>query len=406
MKIYLVGGAVRDKILGRKPKDLDYVVIGATPEEFLQKYPTAILIGKYFPVFQVPGVGEFAFSRKERKVGPGHADFEVYCDPSVTLEEDLSRRDFTVNAIAQDEDGNFIDPFGGIASVWARRLIPTTIAFKDDALRAFRAARFSAQLDFSIHDVVFDYIDEISDEDYAALPAERVCEELRKALRSSFPRFFFDTLRKTRLLKQFFPEIHALCDVPAGPPQHHPEGDSYNHTMLSIQEAVKMGATEVEVYATLCHDLGKALTPPEEWPHHYGHDQRGIQPAEQMSDRLRMPVEFKKAAKIASKFHMQVHQFLKMRAEKQVNLIVNAQRSPLGWKGLALVAEADSRGRTLENPNIDGATALKIAGQAWEGITGLAIPDNLSGPAIGKWVRRTQGKYVTEALKASGLKGI
>lgn len=403
MKLYLVGGAVRDTLLGRQPKDHDYVAVGATAADVLTAFPEAQAMGKAFPVFMVPGRGEVALARREKKTGPGHGGFEVAFGPEVTLGEDLSRRDLTVNAMAMDDDtGKVIDLFGGRRDLENRVLRHVGGAFLDDPLRVYRLARFAAQLGFSVASETADVASHVTEGELRALSAERVCEEFRKAMKSPYPGHFVTILEAVGALPVHFPELARLRVVPAGKPEHHPEGDSLTHSLMVVDEAVKLGASEVEVASALFHDLGKGTTPEEEWPRHLGHEERGGPLCEELADRLKLPVEYKRAMVFAAENHLRAHVFLEMRSGKQVDLIAAADKSPLKAEGLALVAEADARGRGAVSKDVRVYEAIRRAAVASRGVKArdLIIPAALEGPEIGLFVRRAKAAAVKAAIKA------
>lgn len=401
-QLYLVGGAVRDKLLGREPKDLDYVAVGATQASFLAAFPGSQAVGKTFPVYLVPGLGEVAFARLERKLGPYHTDFEVLFDPGVTLEADLERRDLTVNAMAMLPDGSLVDPFGGASDLQLGVLRHVGPAFSEDALRVFRLARFAAQLNFVVAPETVRFARTVPMSDMTALPAERVCEEFRKAMRSPFPRRFVEELEHMGALALHFKELAHMRNVPAGPCTHHEEGDALTHSLMVLDVAAAKSDREDVRVAALFHDLGKAITPPEQWPSHHDHDMKGVPVVEVACDRLKLPASFKQAAVVACREHMRVHRFLEMKKGKQVDLVQAAERCTLKAEGLALVSDADSLGRLPSAPS-EGAAALLVAGVACRAEKGSPIPPALTGAVIGLYVRNKKGNAVRRALKEAGL---
>ena len=292
MNIYLVGGAVRDQLLGLAVKDRDWLIVGATPEQLLaQGYQQ---VGNDFPVFLHPKTKEeYALARTERKNGNGYNGFICDFTPEVTLEQDLIRRDLTINAIAQDLDGNYHDFYGGIADLKHRLLRHVSPAFTEDPLRVLRVARFAARfhsLGFRIAPETVKLMQEMTAcGELAHLTAERVWLETQKAFATDTPHIYFQVLREVGALKVLFPEVEALFGVPQ-PEKHHPEIDSGVHTLMVLEQAKKLAdrANDPEsvLFAALCHDLGKALTPKDILPHHYGHEQKGIAPTEQLANRL------------------------------------------------------------------------------------------------------------------------
>lgn len=350
MKIYRVGGSVRDEILGIPVHDTDFVVVGATVGDFMQKYPNAKRVGKSFPVFLVDG-SEYAFARKERKIGTGHCAFEVIADPDVTLEEDLKRRDLTINAIAKDlETGGLIDPFGGIRDIEKRLLRHVSAAFAEDPLRVYRVARFAAKFpDFSVDEPTVTLMNSMGPE-LSSLSSERVWGECRKALGSPAPSRFFRVLKDAGLLSYHFREVGDLIDVPAGPLKYHPEGDTFNHTMDALDRLSASGSRDPLVaFAVLCHDWGKASTDPALYPKHHGHDAAGVPLIEAFFERMNgMPLEYKKAAEITAKFHMNVRDLRAMHPKKAIRFILNISAFPGGIDGFFDSAKADFEGEIEE----------------------------------------------------------
>lgn len=412
MRIFRVGGAVRDLLLGRTPKDHDFVVVGATVPEFLAEFPGAQRVGQAFPVFLVKEKGwegEFAFARRERKTGAGHQGFDWIASPDVTLEEDLSRRDLTCNAIAlpvvyknnKPLEGQVIDPFGGVADIKAGILRHVGPAFSEDPLRVFRLARFSAQLGWEVALETLDVAASVPDEEILALSAERVGEEFRKAMRVPAARNFLAVLDFVGKLWLWFPELDHLRNVPAGPAQHHAEGDALTHTKLAL-DALPPDVGEAERIATVFHDLGKGITPEARWPSHAGHDVEGVPLVEAACERLRLSGPLTKAAVMACREHMRAHVFLDMRKGKMVDLIRAADATVLKAEGLATVCCADACGR-IPAGGTEGPQALRVAAAAARAERGLPIPDALTGEAIGLHVRSRKGSAARKALHAAGF---
>lgn len=421
--IYRVGGCVRDRILGKEPKDFDYVVVGYTVEEFLRKFPKAQLMGKSFPVFNVAGDGEYAFARTERKMGLGHGAFEVVADPSIRLIEDLARRDLTINALAADDDGKVIDYFGGQKDLEDGILRHVGPAFVEDPLRVYRLARFQAQLrhktlrsTFTVAPVTMEVARSISDDELYSLSGERVGEETRRAMRSDKPGIFFHTLKELGKLHIWHKELADLVDVPAGPPEFHGEKDSFVHTQLTLNHfnvpaTTYTGDLEVARWAALLHDLGKGVTTREKWPSHPGHDEAGVPLVEALCARLRLPNYITKSAVLACKEHMRVHLFLEMRKGKWVDLVQAGEKTALGARGLAEVCIADTHGRHMQ-PNADGEVfydtrgpeALAAVVEAVKEEKGHPIPASLTGEHIGLHVRACKGAAAKRKLKELGLK--
>jgi tRNA nucleotidyltransferase (CCA-adding enzyme) len=346
---YRVGGSIRNELLGIPAKDRDYCITGLEESLFTTLFPQAKQVGASFPVFLLEideDSCEVAFARTERKTGVGHQGFEVNFNPNITIEEDLARRDFAMNAIAYDIiEKKYIDPHDGVEDIKDRVIRATSSAFKEDPLRVYRAARFSAQLGFRIHTETFlMMMDSSLQKDMLNLSVERVYEELKKALASKYPHRFFDALKVGECLHVHFKEIHDLIGVEQHP-DHHPEGDAYNHTMEVLFEMSKLTDKVERRFAALAHDFGKARTPREEWPKHHGHEEAGILPLHSLSSRLKLPNKWLQAANYGVLNHMRFHRVHEMRHVKIVDMIEGARKTALGVKGLAQLGMADARGR-------------------------------------------------------------
>ena len=349
VKSYLVGGAVRDALLGLSVKDKDWVVVGATPAEMLDAGYQQV--GRAFPVFLHPqSHEEYALARTERKSGFGYTGFSCYAAPDVTLEQDLLRRDLTVNALAQDDNGNIIDPYGGQNDLHRRLLRHVSPAFAEDPLRVLRVARFAARyahLSFRIADETMALMRDMTTAgELAHLTPERVWKETENALKTRNPQVFFQVLRDCGALKVLFPEVDALFGVPA-PAKWHPEIDTGLHTLMTVSMAAML-SPEVDVrFATLCHDLGKGLTPPELWPRHHGHGPAGVKLVEGVCQRLRVPNDIRDLAKLVAEFHDLIHTFPILQPKTIVKLFdsIDAWRKPQRVEQIALTSEADVRGR-------------------------------------------------------------
>ena len=352
MQVYLVGGAVRDELLGIAVKDKDFVVVGSTPEEMIAAGFKPV--GKDFPVFLHPKThDEYALARTERKTAKGYKGFVVHASPEVTLEEDLARRDLTINAIAKDSTGKFIDPYNGLADIQSKTLRHVSDAFAEDPVRILRAARLSARFqDFSLAPETNQLMRQmVAAGEVDALVAERVWQELAKGLMEDKPSRMFDVLRACCALKKILPELDKLWGVPQSA-QYHPEIDTGVHVMLAIDYAARQNYALAVRFATLMHDLGKGVTPAELLPQHIGHEARGIHLVKDVCKRLRVPNDCKELAQIVSKFHGKLHQVLQMKPSTLLSFIVelDAIRQPERFKDFLRACEADSRGRTgLEN---------------------------------------------------------
>jgi tRNA nucleotidyltransferase (CCA-adding enzyme) len=348
--VYLVGGAVRDGLLGLPVAERDWVVVGATREEMLRlRYRE---VGRDFPVFLHPETHEeYALARLERKTAPGYRGFEVRFGPEVTLEQDLGRRDLTINAIAQAADGSMIDPFGGRKDLEARILRHVSDAFVEDPVRVLRVARFAARfapLEFKVAPETLALMRElVARGELEALVAERVWQEMDKALRSAEPAEFFKVLRACGALPVIFPELDALFGVPQ-PPQWHPEVDTGVHTLMVLQQAALLSADPAVRFAALVHDLGKATTPPAEWPRHHGHEERSVGLIETLSERLKVPGDYRDLALLVARYHGIVHRARELRPATILDFLERADafRRPQRFAQVLLACEADARGRT------------------------------------------------------------
>lgn len=372
MKVYLVGGAVRDQLLGLPVKDRDWIVVGANPATLLSLGYQQV--GKDFPVFLNPKTKEeYALARTERKSSAGYTGFICDFSPTITLEQDLIRRDLTINAMAQSEDGEIIDPYGGKQDLENRILRHISPAFSEDPLRVLRVARFAARyhsLGFKIASETLSLMVELAQSgELQHLTAERVCLETEKALNEKNPEIYFETLHKTGALSVLFPEIDALYGVP-NPVKHHPEVDSFIHTMLVLKQAVNLTENNPTLnksavrFAAICHDLGKALTPQNILPHHYGHEQAGIKPTRALCKRLKVPSYYQELAEMTCEFHTHIHKAFELRAETVITLFnrFDVWRKPQRFQEFLQVCLADTRGRTgFENkdyPQIDYVNQL------------------------------------------------
>ena len=352
--VYLVGGAVRDQLLNLPVKDRDWVIVGATPQDLLnQGYQQ---VGKDFPVFLHPqNKEEYALARTERKAGKGYTGFICDFSADITLEQDLVRRDLTINAIAQDLAGNLYDPYHGVEDLEKRVLRHVSPAFSEDPLRVLRVARFAARyhyLGFNIADETLQLMTALSSQgELQHLTAERVWAETEKALNEKNPKIYFETLRQVGALKVLFPELDALYGVP-NPAKYHPEIDSFVHTMMVLQQATQL-SEQVDChksavrFAAICHDLGKAKTPKSNWPHHHGHEKLGMTPTRNLCKRLKVPSYYQQLAELTCEYHTHIHKIFELRPETVVKLFntFDVWRNPLRFMEFLLVCFADTRGR-------------------------------------------------------------
>ena len=394
MQVYLVGGAVRDRLLGLPVGERDWVVVGARPEELeRQGY---MRVGKEFPVFLHPETREeYALARTERKVGPGYTGFTTQFSPDVTLEDDLRRRDLTINAIAEDEDGNRVDPFGGERDLDARVLRHVSEAFVEDPVRVLRLARFAARFasrGFTIAEETRGLMKQIvAAGEMDALVPERVWKETSRALDEARPDVYFQTLRDCGGLQVIFPEVDALFGVPQ-PPKWHPEVDTGVHVLMALRIAADKSASTATRFAVLMHDLGKARTPREKWPSHHGHEQLGVPVIEALSERLRVPKDFRDLAVMVSDYHSHVHRAQELKASTMLELFekTDAFRRPERFNEFLLACECDARGRLgLEDRDYPQPDLLRKARSAAAAVT-LTEADRrgLAGTAIGEKLRR------------------
>lgn len=392
MKTYLVGGAVRDELLGLPPGDRDWVVVGASAEQM--RAAGFQQVGRDFPVFLHPQTHEeYALARTERKSGHGYHGFQMHADPSVTLEQDLQRRDFTLNAIARDEGGTLIDPCGGVDDIRHRVLRHVGPAFVEDPLRVLRAARFMARLaplGFRIAPETMALMRQMAASgELDTLVPERVWQELRKALVSAQPSAFLRTLRAADALATILPEVDALYGVPQRA-DYHPEIDTGRHVELVCDMAARLAPGEAAIgLAALTHDLGKALTPPTEWPRHRMHEQRGMAPVKALCERLKVPAELRELALIACREHLNVHRLAELRDATVFELLVrcDAFRRPERIPALARVCEADARGRggnLSASPYPQGPELCRLHQAALAVHARDLMASGLAGPQLGQ----------------------
>lgn len=414
MQIYLVGGAVRDQLLGLPVKERDWVVVGATPHEL--ETLGYRRVGRDFPVYLHPDTSEeYALARTERKTGPGYRGFEVQVDPSVTLEEDLKRRDLTINAIAQAASGELLDPAGGQAHLQARLLHHISDAFREDPVRILRVARFAArfhELGFRVAPATLDLMRSMVEAGEAAsLVPERVWQETVSALAEPRPDVYIQVLRDCGALAVIFPEIDALFGVPQ-PAKWHPEIDTGVHVLLALHEAARRSfSTEVR-FAILMHDLGKGTTPKAEWPGHVGHEQRGVELVIDFCQRLAAPNRYRDLAVAVARNHGLCHRALELRPVTLLNLLESLDAFRRGHRVTEFLdaCEADARGRTgLE---LQPYPQRELVYAAWQAalavdtrtVTGPGgTSDGLHGEAIGEAIRQARLAAVTAARQQFGV---
>ena len=404
MQTYLVGGAVRDRLLGLPHGDSDHVVVGETPEAMLARGFKPV--GRDFPVFLHPGTGEeYAMARTERKSGRGYRGFVVDADPAVTLEEDLARRDFTINAIASDDDGRLVDPFGGVRDIEARVLRHVGPAFVEDPLRVLRAARFMARfaaLGFSVAPETLALMRTmVASGELSALVPERVWQELSRALASPTPSAFLRTLHDCGALAVVLPEVDALYGVPQRA-EYHPEVDTGVHVELVCDMAARLAPGDALIgFAALTHDLGKALTPDDVLPKHIGHESAGVAPLRALCERLKVPLAHRQLATMACREHLNIHRLFELRAKTVHDLLARCDgfRQPARIAQLGLVCEADKRGRAGlgDSPYPQREELARLLAAALSVRAGDVAREGLEGPALGEALRRARIHAIEQA---------
>jgi len=399
MQSYLVGGAVRDKLLDIPVKDRDWVVVGATPEVMLDKGFKPV--GKDFPVFLHPETKEeYALARTERKSGKGYKGFTFHASPDVTLEDDLQRRDLTINAIAEDEHGTLIDPYGGVADLKEKILRHVSPAFIEDPLRVLRIARFAASLGFKIAPETMALLKDISESDeLEALVPERVWTELEKALSGKYPARFILVLQSCNALEKLFPEIQALFGIPQTE-EYHPEIDAGLHTIMSLNQSTRLSDDPIIRFAVLVHDLGKATTPKDKLPSHYGHEERGAKIIDKLCKRYRIPNKYRELAVNVSRFHLDCHRIQEMKPETVLKKLeqLDAFRRPERFEQFLIACEADARGcagfEDREYPQIKYfQSALKAASEI---DTSELQRQGFEGKILGQEIKKQQIKNIKE----------
>lgn len=383
MQTYLVGGAVRDALLGLAVQDKDYVVVGSTPEAMIVAGFKPV--GRDFPVFLHPNNhDEYALARTERKTARGYKGFVAHTAADVTLEEDLARRDLTINAIAQAADGTLIDPYHGLADIQSKTLRHVSAAFAEDPVRILRTARFAARYaDFTVAPETIRLMQNmVQDGEVDALVAERVWQELAKGLMEAKPSRMFEVLRACGALKKILPELNKLWGVPQ-PPKHHPEIDTGVHVMMVIDYAAKQQFSLPVRYAALMHDLGKGTTPADILPRHIGHESRSVHLLNDINKRLRVPNECKELAVIVAKFHGKLHAVEEMRHSTLLGFLIelDAIRQPGRLNEFLRACEADSRGRTgFENRQLPETEKLLMALEAALSVDAGEVASEFSEP--------------------------
>ena len=400
MNIYLVGGAVRDRLLDYPVFERDWLVVGATPEQMLEQGFRPV--GKDFPVFLHPKTHEeYALARTERKTAHGYKGFAVDANPAVSLEEDLLRRDLTINAMALSEDDELFDPYGGQQDLQKRLLRHVSPAFNEDPVRILRVARLAARyahLGFTVAEETRQLMqDMVTSGEANHLVAERVWAELNKALSEQTPAAFFETLKACGALAVIFPEIDALFGVPQ-PPKYHPEIDTGVHSLMALTQAAKLSAKPDVRLAVLLHDLGKALTKPEHWPSHHGHERKGLPVLEKFCRRLRVPKAVKTLCAQVMEYHTHCHRAFELRADTLTDMlqIIGAFKAENQLEDFLLACEADARGRTgFEDCAYPQADYIRTAAKTALAVdTRQALQANLQGPQIGVAIQNLRSQAV------------
>ena len=406
MQVYLVGGAVRDEQLGLTPKERDWCVVGATPEQL--RADGYRQVGKDFPVFLHPKTNEeYALARTERKIGPGYHGFDFDFSPDVSIEDDLSRRDLTINAIAKDSDGKLIDPYQGLQDIENRVLRHVSDAFGEDPVRILRLAKFAARFSdhgFRIAGESMSMMREmVAAGEVDALVPDRVWKETEEALRGKNSRVFFEVLRTSGALERLYPEVNALFGVPQ-PEKWHPEIDTGLHTMMVLDQA-EIRSNELEVrFAALTHDLGKGATPSDEWPSHPGHEARGARLVREMADRYPLPKSCRDLGILVAEYHTHCHRALELRDKTLLKVLekTDAFRRPERFEQFLLACEADARGRTgLENREYPQADLLRGAFAAASAIDAGAIANAFKGAAIPVAIRDARQRAIQDFKKTA-----
>lgn len=401
MQVYLVGGAVRDSLLGHPYQEKDYVVVGATPEHMLAQGFQPV--GKDFPVFIHPKTKEeYALARTERKSGKGYHGFQFFTDTTVSLEEDLIRRDLTINAIAMDQDGKIYDPYGGQTDLENKTLRHVSEAFAEDPLRVLRVARFAARYSsygFHIASETLQLMQTMAESgELDALTPERVWKETSRALLEDHADIYFQTLRDCGALKHLFPEIDALFGVPQRP-EYHPEVDCGIHTLMSLQQACKSNYSLDVRFAVLVHDLGKALTPIHELPRHIMHEERGVKPVTELCERLKVPTQTRQLALSVCKEHLKCHQIMSLKPGTVWRLLqrLDVLRRPERVEAFVQACECDARGRLgLEDRPYPQAQYMLDAMQVVRSIKVQDLPENIKGAEIGEMLIQCRIDALTE----------
>ena len=407
MEIYEVGGAVRDALLGKPVRERDWLVVGAAPADLLKLGFRQV--GKDFPVFLHPATGEeYALARTERKVSPGYTGFAFDTSPAITVEQDLERRDLTINAMARDLNGRVVDPWGGRRDLAERKLRHVSDAFREDPVRVLRTARFAAdlfELGFSVAPETARLMrDMVESGEVDALRPERVWKETARALGTRRPDVYVEVLRSCGALAKVFPEVDALFGVPQ-PARWHPEIDTGVHVLMALRTAARLTQDPTVAFAVLTHDLGKATTPAEILPKHRGHEERSVEILEHLCERLPVPRAYRDLAVHVARHHGMVHRCDELRPATVLKLItaVDGLRRPGRFDAFLLACEADARGRKgLEESLYPQAARLRAALEAARGVDPAALVERgLAGPKLGAELRRLRIDAIREVMEGA-----
>ncbi|PTQ67085.1 multifunctional CCA addition/repair protein [Pseudomonas sp. GV071] len=406
MQIYKVGGAVRDRLLGRPVTDVDWLVVGASAEEMLAQGFRPV--GDDFPVFLHPKTQEeYALARTERKSGRGYGGFTFYASPDVTLEDDLTRRDLTINAMAEDDHGNVLDPYGGLKDLDARVLRHVSPAFAEDPLRVLRVARFAARyapLGFQVAEETQALMRSLSESgELSSLTPERSWKEISRALMEDRPDVFIEVLHNCGALNAMLPELDALFGVPQ-PAAHHPEIDTGMHVLSVLRQCAEHQQPLTVRWACLLHDLGKGLTPPEEWPRHIAHEHRGVKLIKAVNERCKAPRDCQELAVLVGEYHTHGHRALELKASTLLELLqtFDVYRRPQRFEEFIAACEMDARGRLgLEQREYPQAAYLRAAAEAARAVkVQPLVEQGFKGAELGEALKRERLKAL-QAYKAS-----